>query len=297
MQKREIQIAIQGALGAGKTTFAKLIRDYLRSLPSVEVCVEDGPHGNMEDFYAWPRVSAPLEPVQVKIQVLNADSAHPDYHPVAPTPFDFIAAGALVHGALPKADQRQREAIKRVFDWATWRVDQDDSRKLEVAEARIEQLQTSFTEAQQEIAALKAAAKRPTEEREAHLVDLLSRVYDLWDDGADCYEDAPEGDGDDGAYLGHAVDLSDELDDEILAVIPPEKSGPPGEQPPSRLELLDTIQELLLAGAHNGDCDNVGSNGARLDRKCLTHVRIFDQRRVAARDTLRRAGRRDTGDT
>ncbi|MCU1305146.1 MAG: hypothetical protein JWQ87_5430 [Candidatus Sulfotelmatobacter sp.] len=51
----------------------------------------------------------------------------------------------------------------------------------------------------------------------AEAIRLLALMYDRWEEGTQCYED-PE---DCGGFLGHAVKLSEEEENQIIAILPP----------------------------------------------------------------------------
>lgn len=57
----------------------------------------------------------------------------------------------------------------------------------------------------------------------AHLQEalvLLGEVYTLYEDGTACYEVGSDETIEDGAYIGNAVHLDEELEDKILAILP-----------------------------------------------------------------------------
>ena len=59
------------------------------------------------------------------------------------------------------------------------------------------------------------------EAENARLREALEMIYDKWEDGVSCYEDPEEHT----AFVGNAIQLSDEEEKQILALIPKQRTA------------------------------------------------------------------------
>jgi hypothetical protein len=77
---------------------------------------------------------------------------------------------------------------------------------------------------------------------------LLALMYDRWEDGTPCYEDAEDCTG----FLGHAVKLSAEEEDEIIALLKGIPRAAQSNTEPSQVEKLTqwkrTVENAFTAG-------------------------------------------------